>query len=1032
MTPISTRSALHDALLREAREHPFTRKLLVCSAHGVGRELLRALAASGEGWIGFETTTPRPLALERVGPDLADEGIALIDDFEQQAFVDEALDLALLGADPDLRELGGGVGFRAAVLSAVRELRLGGVTSQGVRAAAIEDGRKRALLGDVLAAYERALSDRHLADTADLLRRATDSLSNGGSLGENRVLLMPGLSRRGLVGRWLDALTERGAETLAADPVVGLDAPARVTWKAAPAASRFSFLHALENQSGRPADATLDFFAAASPADELREALRRAMARGRRWDEIELVASDPVVYGSALHVLAERLGIPAGYAVGLPVERTRPGRAVATWLRWVESGFPAAVVRRLIEAGDLRAAPEGPSAGALGRRLRRLSIGWGRDRYLRRIEAARGAVQRARRTAAGAPPDEDDAVLEERRQRELTELAALESILRPLVDAAPPDPTTVDAGEVSPAELAQGLLALLERVPRGDGPDAIAHERLGAVLRRIADALVRPAPFPAAAATLRRFLQMHVPARSRDGSAPWSSTGGHLHLTDLEHGGLSGRPEVFVLGLSADRVPGSGAQQPLLLDADRRAIAPDALPSSAERLHESRFRIAALLARLRGNVTLSYAAWSPVEARSVAPAAILLQAFRLRRADPGASFEDLHRFLTPVACSVPRDDHRIDGSDVWLGTLSRGGVLLDGVDAVRESFPRLDRGLRAREALRGDVATPHHGRLRARPELDPRRDPAIVLSASRLEALGSCQLRYLYSDVLGVRPPDDVRREPDRWLDARERGTLLHAVYERALRRARERGLALDDEAFGDMTLALVDEVGTEMRAEVPPPSEGVYRTELEELCQDAACFVEMVRADGAEWLDLEMEFGLRGESPLVVSLGGGEIRLRGKVDRVDREAGRLVVIDYKTGSPTRFEGRSVFAGGRRLQPVLYAQAAAQRLGLPVERFEYHFPTRRAENATVRFPIERLGPGLALIDRLLDAVAEGRFLPTESSDDCRFCDFAPICRMRPARGGKMAGPLADWAADRFGTLEDYTLLREIRRWEEPA
>ena len=64
----------------------------------------------------------------------------------------------------------------------------------------------------------------------------------------------------------------------------------------------------------------------------------------------------------------------------------------------------------------------------------------------------------------------------------------------------------------------------------------------------------------------------------------------------------------------------------------------------------------------------------------------------------------------------------------------------------------------------------------ARPELDPRVNPDVVLSASRLEDLGTCPLRYLYRTVLRLRPPDDPEFDPDRWLNALERGSLLHAV----------------------------------------------------------------------------------------------------------------------------------------------------------------------------------------------------------------------------------------------------------------
>ena len=43
--------------------HPFDRKLLVCRRPAEGRELLRALAAAGVGWVGWEPVTLRSIAL---------------------------------------------------------------------------------------------------------------------------------------------------------------------------------------------------------------------------------------------------------------------------------------------------------------------------------------------------------------------------------------------------------------------------------------------------------------------------------------------------------------------------------------------------------------------------------------------------------------------------------------------------------------------------------------------------------------------------------------------------------------------------------------------------------------------------------------------------------------------------------------------------------------------------------------------------------------------------------------------------------
>lgn len=86
-----------EALDRLARERPLDRKLVVAPTFGGGREILRRLALEGRGWIGFEVTTPRPLALRVAGHVLDDRGLVPLDPLDQQALLDEAMDSALRG-----------------------------------------------------------------------------------------------------------------------------------------------------------------------------------------------------------------------------------------------------------------------------------------------------------------------------------------------------------------------------------------------------------------------------------------------------------------------------------------------------------------------------------------------------------------------------------------------------------------------------------------------------------------------------------------------------------------------------------------------------------------------------------------------------------------------------------------------------------------------------------------------------------------------------------------------------------------------
>ncbi len=1019
------------ALEAATGSYPLDRKLLVCPSMGVGREMLRALASHGRSWLGWEISTPRRLALDIAGAGLASRGVAVADEFDEEAAVDVVLDDVLSrGALPSLRELAETPGFRRAVANAIGALRLAGIDGARFRASRSSNPAVRDLVAAVLEGYTARLAEEGLVDTADVLARAAAAVGAPptGALDDTRVYLVPGLSLRGVGGRLVRSLLDAGARPLASDPVLGPE-PVGVLWveDGAPGPLGAVLSDELPDRSvpsgGEPPD--LELFAASGPAEEVREVLRRVMESGLRWDEVEIVATDPVVYGGALHALAERLDIPVSFAVGLPVERTRTGRAAAAYFRWIQGGFPADIIRRLIEAGDLRPPGGGPPPAQLARRLRQLRIGWGHGRYAPALDRALRAVEGPlipRR-------NESEEEARERVDRERDQLLALRAMLGPVLETTPPiDP--LDPGATrSPADLAAGLRSFLELVPPSDGPSATARERMLAVASRVAARLDRPTTPAAAIAVLRRHLEIRVPAPKREGSAPWTSSGGHLHLSDIDHGGLTARRATFVVGLDAERFPGAGLQDPLLLDSQRRALDVEALPTSADRLAATRFRMAAMLARLRGAVTLSYSAWDPVEAREVAPASLLLQAFRLRDRRPTATFGDLRDHLGEAASAVPVAGV-LDSADVWLRTLSEGGLLLDGEAVVRSAFPSLGRGFDARRALEGEAATPHHGLIAGRPErLDPRRNPDLVLSASGLQDLGECALRYFHKYVLRVRVPDDPELDPDAWLNAMDRGRLLHSVYERALREARERGMVTADPAFRTLALDVLEDEAGLMRRDLPPPGESVWVREMIELREDVRSFVTMTAGAGESWEALELRFGFDGEPPAVLGLEGGPLRLRGAIDRVDREAGKLVVIDYKTGGTERYERKhGTFHGGRRLQNVLYSAVAGALLGSDVDRMEYHFPTRKGGNEIIGYTGEELRRGLGLVERLLDMVAAGRFLPTNDPDDCRFCDYAPVCRHR-VEGWDRTTPRADWAKERFDGLPEFAALRDVRDWE---
>lgn len=992
--------------------HPFDRKLLVCRRPAEGRELLRALAAAGVAWVGWEPVTVRGIALDAASLDLAAGELSLADEFDVLAATDEAIDAVVERGGAGV--LAEGPGARDAIRAALATLRRAGVEGAELRAARRGDARLEPLAA-VLEAYQEALGRMRRDDDAGVARRALDALASGAAtLPGARVYLLPGLPLRGVAGRLTRLLMDRGARVLETDPVIGLDAPAGIVWAAGAPASPLSALHAEPPNAVSAPEAEL--FAAATPADELREVLRRVVADGAGWDCVEIVAPDPAVYGGALESLGRRLeasgeaGVPSTFAEGIDVRRTRVGRALASYFRWIGDGFPADELRRVLDAGDLDV--DGASGAALSRRLRRLRIGWGQTRYLPAIDAALAALP---------AEDPDDAEGGVARARE--ELGALRELVAPILDATPRGPDRIGTRVVrtSVSAVAAGALAFVERVPARTASEAHARAVLRARLERARETLVRATSWDAAIATLRTRLEIPVAPSGDGGLAPWTAAGGRVHLAGFFTGGLACRAATFVVGLDASAGAADGGSDPLLTDSDRHLLnqlSADPVPplaTSVERAAEARHELAALLARLRGRVTLSYAAWDAAEARASSPAPELLQVVRHREGAGTPGYRELRAALGPLACAVPRAG-RLDAADAWLAALAPGGRLRDGRSAVRVAFAGLHRGVAAAEARTGAAATAYHGVVTQNgyahlPE---------AFSASALETLGACPRRYFYRYVLRVAPHDDPEWDPESWLGAGERGGLLHRVFERTLREARLAGA----EAGAEAALAVLEDEAARTALLVPPPSESVRAAELAELRHDLLCWVEMVRDAPPRWIQLEYRFGPgHGE----VSIGGLPVALRGMIDRVDQDAaGRLRVVDYKTGKPDRYHPGRPHAAGRRVQHLVYAIAANRLLGAEVDSAEFHFPTRAGRNERVTLPVPPAAEAEDLLSRMAVLAAEGPYLSTEDSDDCAYCDFGAVCRSRPGEYGGAASPPASWMKATGIHLPEARVLMELR------
>ena len=144
-----------------------------------------------------------------------------------------------------------------------------------------------------------------------------------------------------------------------------------------------------------------------------------------------------------------------------------------------------------------------------------------------------------------------------------------------------------------------------------------------------------------------------------------------------------------------------------------------------------------------------------------------------------------------------------------------------------------------------------------------------------------------------------------------------------------------------------------------------------------------------------------------MVDEDGDQLRLRGFIDRVDRDpSGRLRIIDYKTSHPSRFDNRAI-SDGKKLQIPLYALAARDALGLgePSEGFYWH--VRHAVASKFRMSTFDEGPEGAMERALakgweaVRGVRQARFVPHPPSDGCpSYCPAVGFCwHFQPGYGG---------------------------------
>ena len=958
---------LVSGLAEACKAHLFEQKWLVAPSRNIGYQWLDATTRAGTSVLNVRVTTLTSLAIDLAAPDMARRGAELVGGLRSELLVDQLFREQKQEGRGYLHDIEHSAGLSAALHRTITDLRRAGLNADNLNEDAFEVSTKGAELAKLLRSYESALKKNNLVDHADMLRLAADSLSNApGSFPAGALVLVP---------------------KHLAEEMTGLE---RSVWEAIPAGSKIILG---EDEPGEAPslkkDGTARLFSAVGEVNEVREVLRRCVSGQISFDDVEIVCTNPDTYVPLVYEISARIdsedGVPTTFASGIPVRYSRPARALTAWVSWVREGFPQKTLVRMIQDGLLQIdLPEGVRFGytRLGQILRDVPIGFGADLYLTGIDT----------TIAG---------LKERHEWKKPALVALRSLIEQILPGE-------DQLE-SPREALLLASVFLKNHARLSGKfDGHSRKRLTNQIDELAAGLegvedvegINP----------WSWLADLAGSASAGGSGPRP---GCLHVSSLRGGGHTGRGHTFIVGLDDTRFPGGGMQDPLLLDAERAAIS-DELVTSEQRLARKMEGMSRLLARLRGEVSLSYCARSLADDRSLFPSSAFMAAYRAVSGNKDGDHESLLDWLPdPVAFAPLSPDDAVDSSEWWLAQTCGDRDLKRALPTLSANFPHLGHGRVAAEARESEQFTEYDGYVpEAGEECDPFAKGARALSASRLEGLGQCPLDYFFEHVLDLSPPEEHCPDPAVWINALERGKLLHNVFREFMYRLHQKNLLPEVERDMPLLSEVLQQEVAAKRREAPPPTEEAFEAEFKVLEQISRIFlVEEERfCKGNIPRYFEVSVGLPSDregsaldtaDSVDISLPGGKsILAHGRIDRVDEvvgSGGKLFSLwDYKTGGAWKYQQKDRrHWEGRIIQNTLYVELVRKRLkklhpGSSIQSFGYFFPSLKEHGLRIKWSAAELEEGKQKIAWMCELLASGCFPETTRPEDLKYSDYALI------------------------------------------
>jgi ATP-dependent helicase/nuclease subunit B len=661
-------------------------------------------------------------------------------------------------------------------------------------------------------------------------------------------------------------------------------------------------------------------------------AVKAILLDGTRAGAVIVTARDLTSYADLVREVFPEYGIPIDLEGNDSLLRCPAVGALLRAARVVDDGFPFAATTALLRSTYFRPAWEETRtdpdvalhAEAL---LRMLGEPRGRDAFLRAV---------VRWSEQPEPPLEDEQAEVSRRHRQ-HELARrcrpfLERFFRAW-DGAPNQATLADhAGWLRCFADDLGITSQAEQSPE----DATGWERFWAELDTWAGWELRMHRRPPRRSR-SEFLHSVMSLAQAVGVPRTPPGPGCVRVLSAEQARHLDCDELFLMGMGERSFPALGGAGPLYDEGERQALRAAGLDVgvASDRLPHEMLLFYQLATRPRRRLTLSYPAVDE-KGQALLPGSFLTavcacftETIKTHRQSMLIEGFDSQRPLSPAEYRVRWAAAELKPADAMTGGLA---------EHLRSAREFVQQRFHSREY------SPYDGLLRhatVLADLGDRFGPSKVYSPTALESYVACPFQFFLKQVLGLEPLDD----PGDEVEHTRRGAAVH----RALSRLHQQLLAEDrhspTEEVGERLAAELSTAVEEYAARVSSPTtKTLWRLEGRRLRRAAERYHRHWQKYAEPWREhglvprphrFEVDFGLAagGEpvaEPLVLRVDGVEVRIGGRIDRIDvvdlPDGGRgFWVIDYKTGRGA-YHTATDLQTLQRLQLTLYALAVERVL----------------------------------------------------------------------------------------------------------